>query len=37
VQTEIVTISGLEGDELEARQLAVIWEVLQCLYEQQKP
>jgi hypothetical protein len=37
VSIEIVTVGGAEGDEIEARQLAVIWEVLRCLVERQKP
>ncbi|GAA3614719.1 hypothetical protein GCM10022419_119920 [Nonomuraea rosea] len=37
VRVEIVTIGGAEGDEIEERQLAVIWEVLRCLAERQKP
>ncbi|WP_345580334.1 hypothetical protein [Nonomuraea rosea] len=37
MRIEIVTVGGAEGDEIEECQLAVIWEVLRCLAERQKP
>jgi hypothetical protein len=37
VRIEIIAVGGPEGDEIEARQLAVIWEVLHCLFARQKP
>jgi hypothetical protein len=33
VQVEIVTVGGIEGDEIQARQIAVIWEMLRCLVQ----
>lgn len=37
VTAEFVAVGGREGKALEARQLAVIWEILQWLHQQKSP